>query len=391
MNRKRVTYGLIGGTLCLAAWAATAMPHHTPAIPMNDPPTPVQRVAQQQVTVPKAPPRIEVVFALDTTGSMSGMLDGAKKKIWSVAQYIGNGQPKPELRIGLVAYRDRGDAYVTRFYDLTDDLDKVFDHLQSFEADGGGDGPEDVNRALADAIDKSSWTDGQNTLKMVYLVGDAPPHDDYHDAPDSKALARRAQGRGIRINAIRCGSDATTQLAFNRISQLASGEFASIDQGGGVETITTPYDDKLAALNAKLMGTAIGYGKSRDEVARKVARSLAAPAAMNADRASYFAKSGGGAVGGMGDLVKDIAEGRVKAEDVAPSDLPAAIAAMSPPARSAYVSHKAREREEVSTEINTLADERNAYLKKSKPKAGSLDGAVEGTLRRQAAAAGLSL
>ena len=390
MNRTRVTYGLIGGTLCLAAWAATAMPHHPSAIPTDDPPTPIQRIVQQQVTVPTAPPRIEVVFALDTTGSMSGMIDCAKKKIWSVAQYIGNGQPKPELRIGLVAYRDRGDAYVTRFFDLTDDLDKVFEHLQSFEADGGGDGPEDVNRALSDAIDKSSWTDGQNTLKMIYLVGDAPPHDDYRDAPDSKALARRAQGRGIRINAIRCGSDGTTQLAFNRISQLASGEFASIDQGGGVETVTTPYDEKLSALNAKLMGTAIGYGKSRDDIARKVATSLAAPASMNADRASYFAKSGG-AIGGIGDLVKDVAEGRVKPESLAASDLPAFVAAMPAPARTAYVAAKAHEREEVTAEINKLADERNAYLKKSRPKADSLDGAVEGTLRRQAATAGLKL
>ena len=390
MNRTRVTYGLISGTLCLAAWAASAMPHRPPALPTTDASTPIQRVTQQHVTVPKEPPRVEIVFALDTTGSMADMIDGAKRKIWSVAQYVASGQPKPELRIGLVAYRDRGDTYVTRFYDLTDDLDKVFDHLKSFEADGGGDEPEDVNHALADAIDRSSWTDGQNTLKMIYLVGDAPPHDDYRDAPDSRALARRAQGRGIRINAIRCGSDGTTQVAFNRISQLASGEFASIDQGGGVETVDTPYDKKLSALNAKLMGTAIGYGSSRGEVARKIAASLAAPASMNADRAGYYAKHGG-AVGGMGDLVKDVADGRVKANDLASSDLPSAIAAMPASARSAYVASKAAEREVVQKEISELSEERNAYLKKSRPKVGSLDGAIEGTLLRQAAEKGLKL
>lgn len=390
-TRARITYTIIGGTLCLAAWAATAMPRRAATIPTVDPPVPTPTHTQPQVSIPKAPPRVEVVFALDTTGSMSGMIDGAKRKVWSLAQYIANGQPKPDLRIGLVAYRDRGDAYVTRFYDLTEDLDQVFAHLESFQADGGGDGPEDVNRALSDAINKGSWTEGQNVLKMIYVVGDAPPHDDYADAPDSRALAKRAHDRGIHINTIRCGTDATTQVAFARIAGIASGEFASIDQSGGVKLVSTPYDEKMAALNAKLMGTAIGYGAMRGEVARKVATSLAASAAMNADRASYFGRKGG-AVGGDGDLVADVASGRAKADAVPAADLPSAVAAMPAPARSAYVAEKVREREEVTREINKLADERNAYLKKNAAaKDDSFDGAVQKAMKRQAMEAGLKL
>src|SRR6202012_357336 len=68
-------------------------------------------------------PQVDVVFAIDTTGSMSALLDGAKRKIWQIARYIAQGQPAPQLRIGLVAYRDLGDEYVTKFFDLTDDLD----------------------------------------------------------------------------------------------------------------------------------------------------------------------------------------------------------------------------------------------------------------------------
>ena len=390
-TRAKITYVLIGGTLCLAAWAATAMPHRAPStVPSTDPPVPTDTHSPPTVSVPKAPPRVEVVFALDTTGSMSGLIDGAKRKIWSIAQFIQSGQPKPEVRIGLVAYRDRGDAYVTRFYDLTDDLDQIFEHLQAFEADGGGDGPEDVNRALADAINKSSWTDGQNVLKLIYLVGDAPPHDDYTDQPDSRTLARRAKDKGIRINTVRCGSDTSTQLAFSRIASGASGEFASIDQTGGVRTVATPYDDKLAVLNAKLMGTAIGYGSGAGELRRKIATSMSAPAAMNADRATFFGAKGG-AVGGRGDLVKDVADGKVKAEAVPTGDLPSEVAAMPAPARSAYVAEKLRERDDVQKEINKVASERNAFLKKKSPAADSLDGAVQSTLRKQAAEAGLGL
>jgi hypothetical protein len=293
--------------------------------------------------------------------------------------------------VGLVAYRDRGDQYVTKFYDLSDDLDEVFDHLQAFQADGGGDGPEDVNHALSDAIDRTSWTEGQNTLKLIYVVGDAPPHDDYTDEPNSRALAHRALEKGIRINTVRCGSDSTTQLAFARIAHIASGEFASIDETGGVHDTKTPFDEKLAALNKKLVGTAIGYGTHGAEVRRKVATSMAAPATIAADRATFFGHKGG-AVGGAGDLVDDVASGRVKAEDVPAASLPPEVAAMPATARHAYVADKERERGEVQAEINRVSTERNDYLKKSKPKKDdSFDSAVEGTLRKQAAESGLAL
>src|SRR4051812_46197987 len=86
-----------------------------------------------------AKPRVEVVFCLDTTASMTGLIDGAKAKIWSICNQIATGEPVPDLKVGLVAYRDKGDAYVTRVFDLSDDLDAVHGELKKFEAKGGGD------------------------------------------------------------------------------------------------------------------------------------------------------------------------------------------------------------------------------------------------------------
>ena len=104
-------------------------------------------------------PRVEVVFVLDTTGSMSGLIDAAKEKIWSIATTMAQARPAPEIRIGLVAYRDRGDAYITRVTNLSEDLDSVYSALMDLQADGGGDGPESVNRALYDAVNEISWSD----------------------------------------------------------------------------------------------------------------------------------------------------------------------------------------------------------------------------------------
>src|SRR4026208_1159961 len=97
-------------------------------------------------------PRIEVCFVLDTTGSMGGLIEGAKQKIWSIANEMISAQPTPELKLGLIGYRDQGDEYVVKSFQLTDDIDSIYGHLRDFKAEGGGDEPESVNEALAEAI-----------------------------------------------------------------------------------------------------------------------------------------------------------------------------------------------------------------------------------------------
>jgi len=61
---------------------------------------------------------------------MSGLIEGAKQKIWSIANDIISANRRPKIRIGLVAYRDRRDEYVTRAFDLNGDIDSVYSQLQ---------------------------------------------------------------------------------------------------------------------------------------------------------------------------------------------------------------------------------------------------------------------
>src|SRR5438128_10709238 len=112
---------------------------------------------------------------------MSALIAAAKKKIWAISNQIASGQPSPLVKIGLVAYRDRGDEYITKVIDLTDDLDAIHTQLMSFQAAGGGDFPESVNQALHESVTKLTWSNDKKTLRMIFLVGDAPPHMDYPD------------------------------------------------------------------------------------------------------------------------------------------------------------------------------------------------------------------
>ena len=86
--------------------------------------------------------RIEVAFVLDTTGSMADLIDGAKRKIWSIANSIIDINPNADIRMALIGYRDQGDEYVVRTYDMSGDLQGLYGDLIRFVADGGGDTPE---------------------------------------------------------------------------------------------------------------------------------------------------------------------------------------------------------------------------------------------------------
>jgi Mg-chelatase subunit ChlD len=344
--------------------------------------------------------RIDVVFVLDTTGSMSGLIDAAKEKIWSIARTMSSAQPVPEIRIGLVAYRDRGDQYVTQVHDLTTDIDSVYATLIDFEAGGGGDGPESVNKALFDAVHNVSWSQDQDVYQVVFLVGDAPPHMDYADEVQYPEILKTATERGIVVNTIRCGADASTGREWKLIAAATQGNYFSVDQGGSAIAMTTPFDETLARLSQELDATRLFYGDEEDRVeqARKLAATeklhAKASTAAKARRAEFNAtKSGSANLYGKGDLVADVEAGRVELEEIVVADLPAPMQAMSPEDRKAVLVENKIRRDELKKQIADLGRQRSEYLAdalKDEDTATSLDDKLFETVKEQAGEKGLA-
>ena len=336
------------------------------------------------VEVVKGEHQIDVVFAVDTTGSMGGLLDGAKRTVWSIATHIRKTDPNANLRIGLVAYRDIGDDYVTRPYMLTTDLDSVFTELSTYQASGGGDTPENVDAALDDTLHKMQWRPGAK--KLVFLVGDAPPAS-RGDVPTYDNLAKEASKKGITINTIRCGTDHNTAQTFQQIASLSNGEFSSIVQDGGVQQIATPYDDKMAELSRKIDSTTIIVGDegARGRYKAKMAAAEAAPAAAKADRADYYASKPGKA--GMGraddDLVGGVATGSMSLDAVAPAALPEDMQGMDKAELKAEVDRRVQERATAQKEIAELSKQRDEYLKKNMKDGEGFDAKVKTSLEKQ--------
>ena len=392
--------------IALALFAATAgtvalYPTERGAIAVDIPPD-----APTQVHLPPLDlltnerPLVEVVFVLDTTGSMGGLIQTAKDKIWSIASTMASAQPAPEIRFGLVAYRDRGDDYVTQVVDLSRDIDSIQASLMDFEAAGGGDGPESVNQALHEAIHRISWSEDPDAYKVVFLVGDAPPHLDYQDDVQYAQSIAVAQHKGIAVNAIQCGEDAGTATHWQRIAQLGGGTYFRVDQAGGAVAIATPFDRKLAELSATLDETRLYYGTAEEKEAQ--ARKEAATDKLHAGssvesrarRAAFNATDAGkSSLLGEKELVEDVAAGRVDLSAIAPAALPEPLQAMTREQQRAVIDETAERRKALSEAIDSLAVQRDAYLKEQVAARGgakdSLDHRLYDAIREQAGAKGL--
>ena len=345
-------------------------------------------------------PKVEVVFALDTTGSMSGLIHAAKEKIWSIATTMAQAQPAPEIRIGLVAYRDRGDEYVTRIVDLSADLDTMYSTLMDFRADGGGDGPESVNQALYDAVHNMSWSQDQNAYKVVFLVGDAPPHMDYVDEMKYPEILETAKQKHIVINTVQCGNQSYTTGQWQHIAQLGQGNYFQVEQAGSAVAISTPYDAKLADLSAKLDKTRLYYGNEEDkakakrkqEATKKLHRQSSVES--RARRAEFNAsKSGESNLLGEKELVEDVISGRVDLSKMDKDQLPQPMQNLPPVEKQRIIEQKAKERKDLIEKIQSLSQERSTYLRKKVEESGgaeeSLDNQIFSTVRQQAQAKGL--
>jgi hypothetical protein len=343
-----------------------------------------------------AKPAVEVAFVLDTTGSMGGLLEGAKRKIWSIATAIVDSNPDADIRMGLVAYRDIGDDYVTKTFDLTTDIQDLYANLLELKARGGGDWQESVNEALDVAVNKLRWTLSNDTRRIVFLVGDAPPHMDYAQDTKYPITLAVAKQKDIIVNAVLAGTARDTERVWREIAQSGNGRFIAIPQDGGqVVIIETPYDDDIIILQKEINGTVIPYGprafqKRTEDKTRQLSQVAAAAPAQASEMASYLNKRAmvsSEAVTGDGDLVSDVAAGRQKLAAVKDDELPDHLRALKPEQRMAELDKQMKDRKALNEKLAALVAKRDRFVTdardKSPPKASSFDRVVEDTLRVQ--------
>lgn len=182
-----------------------------------------------------SPPALDVLFLVDGTGSMSDEIERLKANLISISEQMEALPASPDVRFAMTVYRDQGEAFVTRTFDFTDDVTAFSEAIAEVTADGGGDTPESLNAGLHEALTLPAWrTD--DTVKLVFLIADAPPHlsgePGYESEPDYADDVIEAAARGIKIFPVASsGLDDQGEYVFRQLAQITMAEFVFLTYG----------------------------------------------------------------------------------------------------------------------------------------------------------------
>jgi hypothetical protein len=336
---------------------------------------------------------VDLVIALDVSGSMEGLIESAKQRLWDITNELAQARPVPALRVAILSYGrpSYGEqaGYVRVDLPFTADLDAVNATLFAFQTDGGD---EYVARAIQASLDKLQWSQRPDALQVVFVAGNESAEQDPQLtlAGATGAAARR----GIVVNAIFCGSDDDAAArGWQRVAASTNGLYASIDQNAAaVANVATPFDARLAALNDELNATYIAFGDAGERgQANQAAQDGNAAAMSPAAAASRTVAKAGALYRSEWDLVDAVQSGKALA-DIPAAELPLEMQAMAPEKREAYVREATERRLDMQRQIGEVAAERSRYIAEQKSDGASdgLDAAILEGIREVAATKGFS-
>jgi Mg-chelatase subunit ChlD len=177
----------------------------------DDVPVLIRRIFEEDL--PTGP--VDVVFVVDTTGSMEDDVDAVKRDMRQILAHLR--ERNPDYRVGVVAYRDIYDEYLTKtLLELTGEDDRIEAAISSLAVTGGDDWREHVYAGIHTALGQPFRP---GVSQHIILMGDAPPHDDYDNDPRTlESVTARAQTAPLAVHihtiGIRC--DATCEETVRR-------------------------------------------------------------------------------------------------------------------------------------------------------------------------------
>ncbi|MFT6810760.1 MAG: hypothetical protein ACJA01_004005 [Saprospiraceae bacterium] len=204
------------------------------------------------------PDAIDIVWAVDATGSMGDEIRYLQKELDDVIKRSKKSVNKLTLRMGAVFYRDTQDDYLTRTSQLDTDIDKTLSFIAAQSAGGGGDYPEAVESALEDAL-AQDWSP-KAVARIIFLVLDAPPHEDPDIITQLQEQIKEAAARGIKIIPITAsGINRQTEFLMKYMAIATNGTYVFITDHSGIgsahlDPVVQDYEvEKLNDLLVRLL------------------------------------------------------------------------------------------------------------------------------------------
>jgi len=343
------------------------------------PPTTVTPPAQSPFEGQR--PAVDVAILLDTSSSMSGLINQAKTQLWTIVQQFARAKhagQTPTLRVALFEYGNSGldatSGYIRQIVPLTTDLDTISEALFALTTSGGS---EHCGQVIDRALTTLDWADEPNSYQAIFIAGNEPFTQgpvDYRDA------CKQAIEAGVVVNTIHCGAyDAGRDGQWHDGAQLAEGDYFNIDQDRALVHIDAPQDKVIIELNQKLNKTYLWYGSRRDRAGFRENQAMQdrnagkLGEAVVAQRAAVKATAAYDNVGR--DLVDTHAAEPEALQEIDADQLPDELADKTPEEQRAIVEAKAKERAELQQRIAELSAERDRYVaEKRKELAEANDG-----------------
>ena len=332
-----------------------------PAAPAPSPPNPA----------PAPPPtaasgnKLQLAFPLDTSGSMDGLLDQAKARLWSILNQAlemeRNGE-SPDIEVALYQYGNSTlpvrTGYIEQVLPFTSDVDELSEKLFGLTTSGGDEYcPQVIQRAATEL----AWDGDDSMVRLLYIAG----NESFEQGNVTLTSALDAANeKSISINTIFCGgSGDSVNAGWAHAAKAGDGEFFIINQNEEVAYIESPYDDQIATLNAQLNSTYVPINAQAEQAQVKQRREDANAARYSsanlASRVKY--KASKKYKNAKWDLVDAAADDKEQLATIQAS-LPDSLRTLSIEALEAKVTALGEKRAALQTEIERLSSSRERYV-----------------------------
>lgn len=316
--------------------------------------------------------KIQVSLLLDTSGSMEGLIEQAKSRLWNIVntlttlKYEGE---TPTIEIALYEYGNIGLAdqrnYIREISSLTTDLDIISEKLFSLTTNGGD---EYCGAVIYDAAKSLKWSNNRDDMRLIYIAGNEEFDQGGINYKEAIAEARK---KDIYVNTIFCGDHMEgIETFWKQGADVGKGKFFTINSDEKVSFIETPYDQQISKCNMQFNDTYVQYGAmgavkksnqlTQDYNARSISSSNCAERAV--------CKSSGAYKNVGWDLVDKVENEKGALRKIKKSDLPKELQHKSTKEIEKYIQTKAKERKAIQQEIAGLARKRQEYIDRESKK-----------------------
>ena len=195
---------------------------------------------------------VDIVFAMDATGSMGDEIEYLKTELLDIIERLQKTQEEKNLRIGSIFYRDFDYPFneLITTHDLTNDFASVNEFINSQKAISGNSTAEAVEVALSSAVNEFTWSEDA-VARIMFLILDAPPHEDPQTLERFRELTARASAMGIRIIPLTAsGIDKSSEYLMRSLALLTNGTYLFLTDDSGIggshiKPTTDSYDVEM--------------------------------------------------------------------------------------------------------------------------------------------------